>query len=113
MVDNGSGGFGIGGLSGESLPGDIRRKEMDLSTRAAQELGEKSRIVVEADLLDHLTDGINQGSQTEMSAALGYSSISTLNGVLHGRRGVSAGLARKMGWEKKVIFVRSAMKGEE
>ena len=82
---------------------------MDFSSRASRELGKKSRIVVEADLLDHLTDGINQSSQTEMSDALGYSSISTLNGVLHGRRGISAGLARKMGWERKIIFVRSAM----
>lgn len=86
---------------------------MDFSTRAAQELGEKSRIVVEADLLDHLTDMVNQSSQSQVAHEFGYSTVSTVNGPLHGYRGVSAGLARKMGWERKVIFVRSAMAEEE
>ena len=82
---------------------------MDFSIRAAQELGEQSRIVVEADLLDHLTDLVNQSSQSQVAHEFGYSTTSTINGPLHGYRGVSAGLAKKMGWERKIIFVRSAM----
>lgn len=67
---------------------------------------EASLIATQHDLLDELSDRIDE-AQTMGAVAeeLGVS-LSYLSSMLHGSRGVGADVAKRMGWKRVVLFVK-------
>ena len=82
------------------------RPTADFLKHAILDLVNVEQIATEHDLLDLLTERAEFHGQRWVATELGYSSASTVNGVLHGTRGISAEMAKKMGWERMVIYVR-------
>ena len=79
--------------------------KLHASARAYVQLS-GAKIVAEHDMRDTLTVMIDErGSQRAVAQELGVSQA-YLGDVLHGRRGVSAKLAGKLGYERVVVFVR-------
>lgn len=69
-----------------------------------KELFEGGLFAIEHDILDRLSDMVLASSQTQVAGKLGIS-VQYLGDMLHGRRRVSNSLARKLGWERKVVFI--------
>lgn len=79
---------------------------MQISSRARKIIADDALICAEHDILEALTITVEeQSSQRKVAADLGVSAV-YLGDVLHGRRGVGAGLAEKLGWDKVTVFVR-------
>lgn len=79
---------------------------MKITRRAAQRLGGDTTLAIEHDLRNVLTGRIEDvGALRLVASELGIS-VAYLHDVLHGRRPVSEGLAKRMGWERVVVFVK-------
>ena len=90
------------------MKGDFTSKgvpKLHASARAYVQLS-GAKIIAEHDMRDLLTDMVEErGSQRAVAQELGVSQA-FLGDVLHGRRGVSANLAGKLGYERVVVFVK-------
>ena len=77
---------------------------MELSIRAQNQIN-NSLVAVEHDLRDQISELAMTQTQTLASIKLGIS-VSYLNDILHGRSGISDGVAESLGWKRMTVFVR-------
>jgi hypothetical protein len=77
---------------------------MELSMLAQNQIN-NSQVAVEHDLRDQISELSITKTQTLAAIQLGIS-VSYLNDILHGRSGISDGVADQLGWKRMTVFVR-------